>query len=205
MVLCLLGTNAIIGCGKCVAPGVHISVLDKTVYDEDVRRFLPTNHPFRTDPKFGPPETRGPFARRTHDKILQNARVVEGLIGAARDTFVRAIGVKGLSILLELEFFNIEFASLDAMHILANAGERVSRIVIGENDTLKVREDMNATGFLGRDNWIERRQVDPGRRKQGGGRRVGQKAKKSQDESPEEEIVFPPHLTWHKEASSSSL
>jgi hypothetical protein len=60
------------GCIKCLLEGK--SSLHRMLYGE-VRRWLPLDHPYRTDPDFGEPELRAAPARRTLEDALAVAQL----------------------------------------------------------------------------------------------------------------------------------
>jgi hypothetical protein len=62
------------GCLKCLIEGR--TVLNRQLYGQ-ARRYLPPQHPFRTDPSFGPPELRPPPPRRTITDTVRHAVYAE--------------------------------------------------------------------------------------------------------------------------------
>jgi hypothetical protein len=133
MLTCQHGANAIVGCTKCASQGVHVRTLDKTIYDEDVRRNLPLDHPFRKDPAFGKPELRVPCQDRSHNELLQAAEAVSDMEdGKGKAAFVKATGFKGRSALFDVPYFDVaKGPQLDVAHVVANIGRRIAAFVLG--------------------------------------------------------------------------
>ncbi|GAQ78002.1 hypothetical protein KFL_000060680 [Klebsormidium nitens] len=183
-----LATGALQGCLCCTAPGEHSSILDKVVYNNDVRRSLPPDHPFRTDPSFGEPELREPHAKRTHNELLQLAQVVEQTPeGQAKQLLIKASGVKGVCALQELRYYDmVRRMVIDGMHALGNTSKRMAANIQGEHDTKKSRLQMQATAFQNRTDWIQKRLLEPGEKRPGKRRKGAEEA-----EEPQEIEVFP--------------
>src|SRR4051812_5098920 len=67
---CMKGSGAICGCMKCLVQGVRCSDESKKKVYDGFRRYLPADHPWRTDPDFGAPDRRPAPAQRTHADIV---------------------------------------------------------------------------------------------------------------------------------------
>jgi hypothetical protein len=193
-----LGPGALQGCVKCPESGIWIPVLNKTIYDEHVRRNLPLDHPLRTDPAFKTEELRGPQKRRTHAQLEQDANIVMTMpAGKAKKAFIKSTGVKGRSSLFDIPYFDMAWRPIvDPMHCLANVADRFINVVTGESDTRACRQDMQNEAFQNSTDWIRIQPIDSGKRKKGKGERGGKrKAERGDLEEEEYEEVFPP-VDW---------
>jgi len=83
------------------------------------RRNLRPNHPYRTDARWGPHETRAPPPLRTTDEVESQSREISNMEeGAAKVKKQRATGIDGFCLLLMLSMFDIVWDMLpDMMHI----------------------------------------------------------------------------------------
>jgi hypothetical protein len=83
------------------------------------RRNLRPNHPYRTDARWGPHETRDPAPLRTTDEVEAQSREISNMpVGPAKAKKQRATGIDGFCLLLMLSMFDIVWDMLpDMMHI----------------------------------------------------------------------------------------
>jgi len=95
----------------------------------NLRRFLPSDHPGRTDPQFGPPCTLPPFLMHTHASVRAAGTEADlayatGTQRNAEDDPARLTVVMGTPETAELNGYDAaESELLDAMHIISNQGE----------------------------------------------------------------------------------
>jgi hypothetical protein len=190
MLTCQHGANALVGCAKCNSLGVHVKALDKTVYDEDVRRNLPPNHPFGTDPAFRKPECRPPFHDRSHSELLQAAEAISEMEdGRGKAAFIKATVVKGRSALFDAPYFDVARESqLDVAHVVANIGRRTAALVLGQSDMRKVREDLCNISFHNSTDWIVQKEKEVKAKR----KRADANGELPAEQSAEVEEIFPP-------------
>ena len=83
------------------------------------RRNLRPNHPYRTDARWGPHETRGPVPLRTTDEVESQSREISDMPeGPAKANQQRSTGIDSFCLLLMLSMFDIVWDMLpDMMHI----------------------------------------------------------------------------------------
>src|SRR5690348_3009343 len=81
--LCLKGSGAICGCMKCNVRGTDCSAESKKKVHDCYRRWLPADHDWRHDPRFGDPEERSAPPLRTHaDELRALCRLMRRSIPA---------------------------------------------------------------------------------------------------------------------------
>jgi len=150
---------------KCVYTGVSVPEISRVAY-ADYRRWLPADHPFRTDRKFGADELRPAPPRRTNDSTRQFVAAVQ----AARAAGVahgnvgdpsKSTGVLGQSALARLAYYDlIRGLTVDPMHVMKDVvlhlmqlmkGERVPKAPRGLKDKGKnpAKESKDSKGLLG--------------------------------------------------------
>jgi hypothetical protein len=125
--LCMKGSGAICGCMKCHVRGTPCSEeSSKKVYD-GFRRWLPADHAFRTDRRFGAPETRPAPAMRTHSDVVAKAEASMAAyleFGVQPDSTAdpaKATGVTGYCELFRLPYWNVvQNVPIELMHILVS-------------------------------------------------------------------------------------
>ena len=84
------------------------------------RRNLRANHPYRTDARWGAPETRTPHKLRTAEEVEAKSREIDGMEeeGPGKARAQKATGIDGLCLLVMLGMFDIVWDMLpDMMHI----------------------------------------------------------------------------------------
>ena len=83
------------------------------------RRNLRHNHPYRTDARWGPHETRDPPPLRTSEEVAAQSREISDMEeGPAKVKKQQATGINGFCLLLLLDMFDIVWDMLpDMMHI----------------------------------------------------------------------------------------
>ena len=82
------------------------------------RRNLRSTHPYRTDPRFGPREKRGPVPLRTRDEVETVSKEVSALTGPDQQRKEKSTGIKGFCMFLMLSMFDIVWDMMpDMMHI----------------------------------------------------------------------------------------
>ena len=135
-----LGSGATHGCIKChiaghyLGPG-HMGYLDH-------RRYLPDDHPFRRDPRFGAEELRLPPAARTHATMTKDGATAAGLqkkwrrgvygAQAALGKHASATGMKNESATASMPGRDdIRDQALEGMHTLNGVVGRVRDVVHG--------------------------------------------------------------------------
>ena len=84
------------------------------------RRNLRPNHPYRTDARWGPHETRGPSPLRTRDEVESQSRDISNMKYGSnpKKKMQKSTGIDGFCLLLLLSMFDIVWDMLpDMMHI----------------------------------------------------------------------------------------
>jgi hypothetical protein len=105
----------------CFAAGTWDASIHRMVYG-GYRRFLPANHAYRTDPRFGEPETAAAPALRTHATTVLAAAAVEaarsrGIARGSVNDPASALGVLGASALLRVPRYDLHKRTIiDLMH-----------------------------------------------------------------------------------------
>ena len=98
--------------------------LHKTIYPQ-LRRFLPLDHPFRTDQALGEPCTRAPFILNTHHSIREDGAAAleaysQGCKQGDEDDPARVTGVFGVPETAQLAYFDAAACELiDPMHVIS--------------------------------------------------------------------------------------
>jgi hypothetical protein len=83
------------------------------------RKNLRPNHPYRTDARWGAPETRAPTPLRTKEEVEDQSREISDMVeGPEKARKQAATGINGFCLLLLLGMFDIVWDMLpDMMHI----------------------------------------------------------------------------------------
>ena len=83
----------------------------------EFRRWLPANHPYRRDKRFGEAEDRGPPAHRTHAGFIEDGIRNTSHQGFKKDLPSKKTGIYDVSPLVNVPQFNIVWDVLaDVMH-----------------------------------------------------------------------------------------
>ncbi len=142
-----LGSGATYGCIKCLIAGLYLGPGHMAYLD--FIRFLPDDHPFRWDLRFGGEEMKAAPSARTHTDMTEQgqtaaemqARWRRGLRGAptALGKHGAATGIKNLSATASLPGRDdVQDQALDGMHTLAVVIGRIRDAVVGVRPVGKV-------------------------------------------------------------------
>jgi hypothetical protein len=121
-------------CHWCNVEGSHSSALKRSSYGGYVR-WTSANHPFRTDPTFGPPcphSSHPPPTNRTHTEARAQGRAGDAYSGPKNAHPEHVTGIQHESPLCYLHLFNIIWdVCPDMMHIIKNFFEKVVLKLMG--------------------------------------------------------------------------
>ena len=134
----LQGTGSINGCMECTLQGTKPVVYNRMIYG-GYRRYLPMDHPWRSDPSFGGEERRDPPVRKTHEWVVYWGKVADEHGQPKRKTHpVHRTGVSGSCPLSSLPgpgdtgFFDIvNFSLKDLMHSQKGVLSHFNRFLFG--------------------------------------------------------------------------
>jgi hypothetical protein len=133
-------------CHWCTLKSRHAPEISRRAWD-GFRRFLPPDHPYRTNPAFGPPEYDPPPAARTHEGFKAAALANEVWDGAKCHAPYKTSGVKELSPLAFLPLFCLIWDILpDMMHIILGIWKRhIMMLLAGKRTPAAVKRRKKLT------------------------------------------------------------
>ena len=138
------GAGAYAGCVYCTHIGQYSTVLQKMVYPGN-RKFLPVSDPERTDTKNYPcqcVETMAPPNLKSMEYVDQaNSQYDRATSTAEKKRLAQATGCKGTYSLRRASSHDrILNTPVDPMHLVKNIVEHIVNLVVGKEDSSKVRK-----------------------------------------------------------------
>ena len=138
-----VGAGAYAGCAYCTHVGVYSKTLKKMVYPGN-RRFLPQNDRQRTNVRSYPSQAadaRPPPQIKTMQYIDEANEKFETTSGVERKDLVQKTGCKGAYSLQRASSHNrVLDTPSDPMHLVKDIVEHVVNLVVGKEDSFKVRQ-----------------------------------------------------------------
>ena len=133
-------------CHWCRHKSCHAPEINRRCWC-DYRRYLPEGHTLRTHGSFGVPEHLPPPSARDHAGFVDDALANRRHTGAKKYAPYKSTGVKELSPLASLPFFDLVWDVLpDMMHVLPNIWKaHIFQMFVGKRTPAKPRERKSLT------------------------------------------------------------